>query len=107
MTMRDITDRQIQLEARRAELFRRMRDLDRELDSHTNPDWEDGATEREQDEALEALGHSAETELRMIDAALSRMASGEYGTCVRCGDEIASERLDLLPATPFCAGCAH
>lgn len=104
--MRDITDRQIQLEARRAELLKRMRDLDRELDSHTNPDWEDGATERGQDEALEALGHAAEAELPMIDAALSRMASGEYGACARCGAEIAQERLDLLPATPFCAACA-
>ncbi len=104
--MRDISDRQIQLEARRSELLARMRDLDRELDSHMNPDWEDGATEREQDEALEALGHAAEVELRVIDAALSRMAAGEYGTCVRCGDQIAQERLDLLPATPFCAACA-
>lgn len=105
--MRDITDRQIQLEARRSELLGRMRELDSELDSHTNPDWEDGATEREQDEALEALGHSAEVELRMIDAALSRVAAGEYGTCVRCGDDIAPERLEVVPATHFCAACAH
>ncbi len=104
--MRDISDRQTQLETRRSELLTRMRELDRELDSHMNPDWEDGATEREQDEALEALGHSAEVELRMIDAALSRASAGEYGTCVRCGDDIAQERLDLLPATPFCAACA-
>jgi RNA polymerase-binding transcription factor DksA len=105
--MRDITDRQIQLEARRSELLTRMRELDRELDSHMNPDWEDGATEREQDEALEALGHSAEVEVRMIDAALSRIAADEYGSCVRCGADIATERLDLLPATPFCAACAQ
>jgi RNA polymerase-binding transcription factor DksA len=104
--MRDMTERLTQLETRRAELMARMRDLDRELDSHMNPDWEDGATEREQDEALEALGHSAEVELRMIDAALSRVAGGEYGDCVRCGAEIADARLDLLPATPFCAACA-
>jgi RNA polymerase-binding transcription factor DksA len=104
--MRDITDRQIQLEARRSELLARMRDLDRELDSHMNPDWEDSATEREQDEALEALGHSAEVELRRIDAALSRVVAGDYGVCVRCGADIVEERLDLLPATPFCAACA-
>ena len=105
--MRDVTDRQTQLEQRRAELLGRMRDLDRELDSHHNPDWEEAATEREQDEALEALGHSAEVELRMIDAALSRMANGEYGYCAQCGAEISAERLDLLPATPFCAACAR
>jgi RNA polymerase-binding transcription factor DksA len=70
-------------------------------------DWEDGATEREQDEALEALGHSAEAELRMIDAALARITEGEYGACVTCGADIAPARLDLLPATPFCAACAR
>lgn len=100
-------DRQTQLEARRDELLTRMRNVDRELDSHTNPDWEDGATEREQDEALEALGHSAEVEIRMIEAALIRIADDEYGYCTQCGAEIASERLDLLPATPFCASCAR
>lgn len=105
--MRDAADRLTQLDARRAELQARMRELDRELDSHKNPDWEESATEREQDEALEALGQSAEVELRMIDAALSRLASGEYGFCTRCGAEIAPARLDVLPATPFCASCAR
>jgi RNA polymerase-binding transcription factor DksA len=42
----------------------------------------------------------------MIEAALDRIANGSYGTCVRCGDPIAEERLDALPATPMCADCA-
>ncbi|MFN4057365.1 MAG: TraR/DksA family transcriptional regulator [Roseinatronobacter sp.] len=104
--MRDTTDRQRELETRRSDLLTRMRALDRELDSHTTKDWEDGATEREQDEALEALGYAADVELRMIDAALARLAAGEYGACTQCGADIALARLDLLPATPFCAACA-
>jgi RNA polymerase-binding transcription factor DksA len=105
--MRDFTDRTTQLEDRRAELLRRMHDLDAELDSHGDPDWEENATEHEQDEAMEALGLSAQAEIRMIDAAMSRMSAGEYGSCVRCGSAISDERLDLLPATPFCRDCAR
>jgi RNA polymerase-binding transcription factor DksA len=55
---------------------------------------------------LEDLGQSAQTELRMIDAAMARIEEGEYGYCTKCGDKIAEDRLDLLPATPFCANCA-
>ena len=62
--------------------------------------------ERESDEVLEDLGLSAQHEMRMIDAALRRVEDGEYGYCVKCGAQIAEERLDVLPATPFCRDCA-
>jgi len=45
-------------------------------------------------------------ELKRIDAALARLADGDYGACVRCGEAVAVKRLELDPATPFCAGCA-
>ena len=60
------------------------------------------ATEREGDEVLHDLGDAARTELRMIAAALARLEGDEYGFCVTCGERIDEERLDLIPATPFC-----
>lgn len=42
-----------------------------------------------------------------IDAALKRMEDGEYGYCVRCGDDIAAARLDNNPAVPTCIDCAN
>ncbi len=45
-------------------------------------------------------------EIRRIDAALVRVASGEYGYCVACGEAIAPGRLDADPAAPRCADCA-
>lgn len=42
----------------------------------------------------------------MIEAALDRVAEGTYGICVRCGEEIGGERLDVVPFTPFCRDCA-
>jgi len=105
--MIDIEARKAQLLARRDELVARMRDVDAELDSHQSKDWGEYATEAEQDEVLERLGHAARGELVQIEAALTRIATDDYGYCVRCGDEIASARLDLLPYTPLCAGCAR
>ncbi|MFZ1726319.1 MAG: TraR/DksA C4-type zinc finger protein [Albidovulum sp.] len=98
--------RKTQMETRQADLMRRIAGIGAELDSHEAKDWEEMAVERETDEVLEDLGQAAQQELRMIDAALARMAEGEYGDCVRCGDRISEERLDLLPATPFCPNCA-
>lgn len=45
-------------------------------------------------------------ELQKIAAALRRMEEDEYGYCVSCGEEIASARLELDPATPLCINCA-
>lgn len=105
--IKDISDRKAQLTQRRLELVARMSFVDQELSSHGSPDWEDNAIEHEEDESLEALGMSAQAELRMIDAALARVESGEYGFCTKCGAQISAARLDLLPATPFCKSCAR
>lgn len=41
-----------------------------------------------------------------IEAALARIENGTYGECLRCGDDIASQRLRADPATPVCVVCA-
>jgi RNA polymerase-binding transcription factor DksA len=94
------------LRARLGELERRLHGIEAELDSHASPDWEELATEREEDEVLEGMGQSGLREIEKIRAALARIADGSYGSCVRCGADIAEERLDVLPATPFCRKCA-
>lgn len=105
--MTEITARKDQITARKQELLARMTVVDQELAAHGSPDWEDNATEHEDDEALQALGLSAQREIPMLDAALARIEDGSYGFCVKCGAEISTERLDLLPATPFCRDCAQ
>ena len=45
-------------------------------------------------------------ELQKIAAALRRIDAGDYGDCVRCGEEIAIRRLELDPAAPLCIDCA-
>lgn len=105
--MPDLATRRAQLEERLAFLDARLHELDAELDSHQSKDWEELATEREDDETLERLGQSGQAEMAQIRAALDRIDSGEYGICVTCGDAISDERLDLLPFTPFCRKCAR
>ena len=58
-------------------------------------------------EMARAAGRRRDVELRKIDAALARLDSGDYGWCVSCGEEIATERLRLDPAVPVCIDCAH
>ncbi|PQO22234.1 dimethylmenaquinone methyltransferase [Rhodobacteraceae bacterium WD3A24] len=104
--MKSDAEREAQLRARLAELDARLHGIEDELDSHQSKDWEDMAAERETDEALEGIGRSGLEEIRMIRAALDRIAQGEYGYCVKCGERISEERLDLLAHTPFCRRCA-
>ncbi|MEH7829221.1 TraR/DksA family transcriptional regulator [Gemmobacter denitrificans] len=104
--MAQISDRKAQLEARLAQLDIRLHGIEAELESHHAQDWEELAVEREGDEVLEGMGVSGQQEMRMIRAALDRIASGEYGFCAKCGAEIAPERLDAVPYTPFCRSCA-
>ena len=104
--MTTIPERRLQLETRRGELVARMQEVEKELASHTATDWEDAATEQEDDEVLEGMGNAARAEIARIDAALTRIDAGEYGFCGRCGGEISPERLDAVPYTPFCRDCA-
>lgn len=46
-------------------------------------------------------------ERQRIHAALGRMDSGTYGTCIRCGEDIEAARLELDPTTPLCLPCAR
>ena len=104
--MIDTEARKTALRARLRELDERLHDIEDELDNPTSKDWEEAAVEREGDEVLEQLGQSGQDEILRIRAALKRIRDGEYGICVRCGAEISSERLDVLPATPLCKDCA-
>lgn len=98
----ELAARKAQLLARLTELDARLQGIEDELKSHQSKDWEELATEREQDEVLTSMGNEGQEEIRAIFAALKRLDDGEYGFCVTCGTRISDERLDLLPATPFC-----
>lgn len=70
-------------------------------------DWEEAATERENDEVLEALDDAGKHRLAMLRAALSRIHDGSYGRCVECDATIPMARLQAVPYTPWCVDCAE
>src|SRR5882724_6232407 len=40
--------------------------------------------------------------LRMVDEALDRLKSGDYGVCLACDEPIAPKRLKALPWARYC-----
>lgn len=49
---------------------------------------------------------SVRTEIEEIDAALGRIAQGNYGTCVSCGGPLGLQRLRAIPEARYCLGCS-
>lgn len=61
-----------------------------------------------QQQAMAQAGlRRAEIEQQRIQAALNRLASGEYGYCVKCDEEISEGRLKIDPAALICIDCAR
>jgi len=44
-------------------------------------------------------------QLRLVNEALDRLESGDYGTCLRCEEPIPPKRLRALPWARYCVPC--
>lgn len=44
-------------------------------------------------------------QLRLVDEALDRLDSGDYGVCQRCEEPIPPKRLNALPWARYCVPC--
>jgi len=53
----------------------------------------------------DTLGENSQHLLAEIDSALARIENGTYGACVRCGNQIAPERLEAVPHVSLCIDC--
>ena len=95
----------------------RKRELQAELDRLTEPPEEgaaigfgkrvgDGTTEAVERLATTAAARSIHRSLKDVERALARAAEGNYGICEICGTEIPEARMEALPATTRCVGCA-
>jgi DnaK suppressor protein len=95
--------------ARKGELLERHNRIARKTRHRDEPlpqDFAEQAVELENQEVLEALDVEVAEELRQIERALLRIASGEYASCTACGDDIPPARLQALPTTSLCVDCA-
>ncbi|HTN49823.1 MAG TPA: TraR/DksA family transcriptional regulator [Burkholderiaceae bacterium] len=82
------------------------------LDQHEDAALPNRRLDTDDDAAAESatsldIAHVARDaeELATLDAALARMAAGDYGYCQDCGDDIAPQRLTANPAASRCTEC--
>lgn len=95
------------LKMRRALLqeFEDSRTASRELGQDGVPDLGDMSSATYHRDVLLNLSETQRRQIVDIDAALERMAHGEYGICARCEEEIAPRRLEVRPFSRFCIDC--
>ena len=53
-----------------------------------------------------AQGRRRQAERSDIDAALRRIDDGEFGSCQKCGNDVAPARLEHNPSAATCIECA-
>ncbi|ALH83151.1 TraR/DksA family transcriptional regulator [Sphingopyxis macrogoltabida] len=54
-----------------------------------------------------AQARRRKSERGAIDTALQRIEDGEYGYCLKCGEDIAPARLENSPSVTNCITCAN
>jgi RNA polymerase-binding transcription factor DksA len=56
-------------------------------------------------EVTRALTVAARQALDNVELALERIRSGQYGTCLTCGETISLDRLYVIPQSNQCVDC--
>ncbi len=96
----------VQFEATLARLLKRAGKIEGDLRQTHDRDWQERASELENDEVLEGLDEMTIAEVRRVRGALARIANGTYGVCATCGRAIGRERLAAMPSAPTCVTCS-
>ena len=73
--------------------------------SGLTPDFEEQASERENDDVLASLDTTLRGEIRQIEQTLVRIRGGRYGICEGCSKPIPASRLEILPYAARCVKC--
>ena len=69
---------------------------------------EDSAAQAANSYSKEFLSHQSDTnlsQLNLIEGALRRIDTDEFGRCLSCNDRIEAKRLNAVPWTQHCRGC--
>lgn len=104
--MPDLAQIELELREKLLELKNRVSRIEDRLSAPGDPDWQEKATQTEDNDVLGQIGQVADAEILEIEEALLRLKSGEYGKCSVCGRKIAAQRLAALPYTVKCIDCA-
>ena len=105
--MPDTAAYKARLDAQLEELEARQSRIAEDLAEPLNPDSSEQAVEMEDDASLEGQGALIAKEIASVKRALARIEDGNYGECVRCGENIAPARLEVRPEAALCIDCAR
>jgi RNA polymerase-binding transcription factor DksA len=105
-----MTNRKSELETLRADLTARLPRY--EAHQHReggalDKDFEEQATQTQNDEVVDSLETETRSELAQIEHALARIDNGVGDECESCGEVIDPRRLQVLPYTTVCVDCAE
>ncbi len=98
------TDRRTNLVAEQERLAARVDELETGNDaSHSFDDnFADSAQVAAEQGENKSLASRLRRELDEVEAALSRLDDGSYGTCTECSAEISAPRLEAMPTASTC-----
>ena len=94
--------------SRRDELVKtitRTEEEGRQADDDPTVDLADKAANSYTKEFLFGQTNTDRAMLNMIDEALKRIRSEEYGTCLNCQEEMQQKRLEAVPWAKHCISC--
>ena len=95
-----------QLEDELQTLSTRLKAIERDIQKPKSADWQEQATDSENDEVLDALDIATREKISGLRSALRKIDEGTYGRCEGCGDAISAGRLEALPWATLCLACA-
>ena len=95
------------LQNKLTQLQQRLGKVERDLRQTPEPDSEERAISRANDDVLERLDESDREEIRQLQEAIALIDAGTYGLCTLCGKSITPARLAALPYASTCITCAR
>ncbi|HEU4596763.1 MAG TPA: TraR/DksA family transcriptional regulator [Pyrinomonadaceae bacterium] len=108
MDKRKVKSYRDRLLGRRESLFSQVTEAEmssRERDAEATQDPADMAANAYTKELLISMSANDRKLLELIDEALVRVESGEYGECINCGEPVLEKRLDAVPWARYCLKC--
>ena len=106
MNTEKIGEYKVKLEKERLLLLAEIKKDERPVDFGSDTDHFDEETDEAEEFGNQlAMAQGLKNRLDEIDLALSKIRSGGYGICEKCGKEIEVAILDVAPESRLCKDC--